>query len=475
MSINDLIEGVIIKRESLGVTRQQFSTILILGNLKDNIEDVKEYKSLREVLLDYESTTQEYKCASKIFLQQPSVSKVIIAQKKSEETWVACHQRFVASTKYAYCVIVANTIEGPVVDITDDELKALAVATEANEQIFAVNITPARIISIGQFFKDQNYKRVVTIFKDNNNDYPNAAIMGSILPRDPGTINLTLLQVSGIQPSVLSRTEKTLLDTNNINYYEDFSNKTNPRVGINCGRVANGDNFRICYLQDWVITTIKENLANLFLSKPSVPYNTFGFSLVSGAIMQALIEVANRNLVERVLSSDVIMPNLNRISEQDRIAGNGVTFRFKLNHGIKKSGYIYGRIVTPFNEKMTKETEDINQPTLIVGRERIEGGIDGDWLTWEPDGPLVEIDHDIGGNPVRRAMYNTSLTLTVTLSIGSEAIGFLNNMAVSRLSAPVTFMDATTDTRFSCAECAVNLIDSKVRNKTFTIIMINAS
>jgi hypothetical protein len=72
-------------------------------------------------------------------------------------------------------------------------------------------------------------------------------------------------------------------------------------------------------------------------------------------------------------------------------------------------------------------------------------------------------------------MYNTSLTLTVTLSIGSEAIGFLNNMAVSRLSAPVTFMDATTDTRFSCAECAVNLIDSKVRNKTFTIIMINAS
>jgi len=344
MSINDLIEGVIIKRESLGVTRQQFSTILILGNLKANDETIKEYKSLREILVDFTSNTEEYKCASKIFLQQPSVSKVVIAQKKSLETWVECHNRSVASGIYAYCVIVANTIEGPVGDITDDELKALAEATEANEQIFAVNIVTGKELSLGGFFKGANYKRVVTIFKDANNDYPNAAIMGSILPKDPGTFNLSLLEVTGIQPALLSSAQKTLLETNNINYYEYFSNKTNPRVGANCGKVANGDDFRICYLKDWVTTTIKENLANLFLSVPFVPYNAFGFSLVSGAIMRALIEAANRNLVERVLSSDVIMPNLNTISQEDRIAGilNGVTFKFKLNYSIKKIGYIYG-------------------------------------------------------------------------------------------------------------------------------------
>jgi hypothetical protein len=344
MSINDLIEGVIIKRESLGVTRQQFSTILILGNLKANNETIKEYKSLREVLVDFTSNTEEYKCASKIFSQQPSVSKVVIAQKKSLETWVECHQRFVASRKYAYCVIVANTIEGPVPDITDDELKALAEATEANEQIFAVNIITGKEVSLGGFFKGANYKRVVTIFKDANNDYPNAAIMGSILPGDPGTINLSLLKVSGIQPSVLSPTKKTLLETNNINYYEYFSNDTNPRVGAKCGKVANGDDFRICYLEDWMITTIKENLANLFLSVPIIPYNASGFSLVSGAIRQALFEAQDRRIIEPILNTDVVMPNLNRISEQDRIAGNlnGVSFRFKLTYSIKKIGYIYG-------------------------------------------------------------------------------------------------------------------------------------
>lgn len=348
--LNDLIGDIIITRESLGVTRQQFSTILILGNSKNNDETIKEYKSLREVLVDYTSTTQEYKCASKIFLQQPSASRVFICQKKSAETWVELHTRFINSGKYAYCVIVANTIAGQVVDITDDELKALAIATEANKQVFAVNIIPGKEDSLGKFFKDQNYKRVVTFFKDANNDYPNAAIMGSILPRDAGTYTLSLLDVSGIQPANLSNTQKTALETNNINYYDYFSNETNARVGATCGKVANGDAFEISYFEDWVITTIKENLANVFLSNPIIPYNSKGFTLVFGAIIQGLMEAADRKVIIPVSNNDVIMPNLNRISEQDRAAGilNNVSFKFTLNYSIKKIGTIYG-IVTALN------------------------------------------------------------------------------------------------------------------------------
>jgi hypothetical protein len=130
---------------------------------------------------------------------------------------------------------------------------------------------------------------------------------------------------------------------------------------------------------------------------------------------------------------------------------------------------------------MTKETEDIKKHVLKVAEITIESekGLAGDWLTWEPDAALVEVDHDIGGNPIRRAMYNTSITLTVTLSIGSESIGFLNNMAVSRLSAPVTFTDSTTDTEFTCAECAINAVggvlsSNGVRSVAFTIKMIKA-
>ena len=129
---------------------------------------------------------------------------------------------------------------------------------------------------------------------------------------------------------------------------------------------------------------------------------------------------------------------------------------------------------------MTKETEDITKHTLKIGDHTIEsesGFASGDWLTWEPDAPLVEIEFDVGGNPVRRAMYNTSLTLTVTLSIGSESINFLSNMAVNRLSAPVAFSDTSTDTRFVCAECAINLLggvlsSTGTRSVGFTIKML---
>lgn len=129
-----------------------------------------------------------------------------------------------------------------------------------------------------------------------------------------------------------------------------------------------------------------------------------------------------------------------------------------------------------------KETEDIKKHTLKIGGHTIDsesGFGSGDWLTWEPDAPLIEIEHDVGGNAVRRAMYNTSLTLTVTLSIGSESIGFLSNMAVNRLSAPVEFSDASTDTRFACAECAINslggvLSSTGTRSVGFTIKMLKA-
>ena len=80
------------------------------------------------------------------------------------------------------------------------------------------------------------------------------------------------------------------------------------------------------------------------MSKSIIPYNASGFLLVSGAIRDALFEASARRVIEPVLNTDVIMPNLNRISEQDRIAGilNGVIFKFKLTYSIKKIGYIYG-------------------------------------------------------------------------------------------------------------------------------------
>lgn len=126
------------------------------------------------------------------------------------------------------------------------------------------------------------------------------------------------------------------------------------------------------------------------------------------------------------------------------------------------------------------ETQDVKKHTLIVGADRIEGGIVGDWITYEVAGPLYETDTDISGNSFRRALYNRNITLTVTLGVGSKGINLLSNMAENGISLPVNFTDTSTDTRISCAECVVNLVggvlsSNATRNIAFTIEMMNAT
>jgi hypothetical protein len=337
MFSNDLIENIIITRESLGVTRQQFSTVLLMGDTDSEQSLIKEYSSLKEVLVDYLTTTPEYKACLALFQQQPSVSTVLIAQKTPQETWVQLYTRYINSGKYAYCVMLATA------DLTDEEIKALVALIQTNEQIIALNITDEKVLALAEYFKTLQYNRVVSIFKDNNTDYPNCAIMGAILPKDPGTQNLSLLPVVGIVPASLTTAKKREYELSNVNYYDYFSNGI-ARVGANCGEVASGESFRYIYMIDWMATTIKENISNLFLSKPVVPFNLFGLSLISSAIQQALATAVSRELIEPISEKNVVMPDLSTISSQDKISGilKGIKFYFTPTGSIKHIEGIYG-------------------------------------------------------------------------------------------------------------------------------------
>lgn len=336
MFSNDLIDDIIITRESLGVTRQQFSTVLLLGYTKSDQNQIKEYRSLKEVLVDYPVNTPEYEACLALFQQQPSVSKVLIAQKLPNESWIELYTRYINSGKYAYCVMLTTA------DLTKDQIKELVALIQTNEQIIALNITEEEK-DLSQHFKTLKYNRVVSIFKDNNTDYPNCAIMGAILPKDPGTQNLSLLPVIGIVPASLTTTKKREYESYNMNYYDYFSNEI-ARVGAGCGNVASGESYRFIYMADWMATTIKENVSNLFLSQPVVPFNLFGLSLISLAIQQALATAVSRKLIEPISEKNVVMPDLSTISSQDKISGilNGIKFYFTPTGSIKHIGGIYG-------------------------------------------------------------------------------------------------------------------------------------
>lgn len=344
MFSNDLIDNIIITRESLGVTRQQFSTVLLLGDTESEESEIKEYRSLKEVLVDYPTNTPEYKACLALFQQQPSVSKVLIAQKLPAETWIDLYTRYTNSGKYAYCVMLTTA------DLTDDQIKELVALIQTNEQIIALNITDAKRVDLADFFKTLKYNRVLSIFKDSNTDYPNCAMMGAILPKDPGTQNLSLLPVVGIVPASLTTPKKREYELSNMSYYDYFSNEI-ARVGAGCGKVASGESFEYIYMIDWISTTVKENISNLFLSKPVIPFNLFGLSLISSAIQQALATAVSRRLIEPISEKNVVMPDLSTISSQDKISGNlkGITFYFTPTGSIKHIENIFGIVTDGIN------------------------------------------------------------------------------------------------------------------------------
>ncbi len=101
--------------------------------------------------------------------------------------------------------------------------------------------------------------------------------MGAILEKDPGTQNISLLPVLEIIPAFLTTAKKREYESYNMNYYDYIAGEV-ARVGANCGKVSSGDSFQYIYMVDWVSTTIKENILNLFLYKPIIPLNHFGLS-----------------------------------------------------------------------------------------------------------------------------------------------------------------------------------------------------
>lgn len=131
MSINDIV-NVQISRETRAVSRQGFSTILVLGLNKAFIPQVKVYASTDEVLEDFLSTSPEYLAAKAIFDQQPSVINLKIGRLPTADLSVGTITNVLNNTQYSI------TINGQKVTITSDSdatgpeiVAALKVAVDA--------------------------------------------------------------------------------------------------------------------------------------------------------------------------------------------------------------------------------------------------------------------------------------------------------------------------------------------------------
>lgn len=374
MSIKDIV-NVQITRETKAVSRQGFSTILILGTNKAFTPLVKTYSSLTDVLLDFKSTDPEALAAAAAFGQATSLVNLKIGRRGTSDNTVITVATVVDSTTYtctingtvfsvnsgagataasiagllvsainggsepvtatdnldgtydlaadvastAYSVqtdtgqtiayTTTTTADQDVVAIqqedddwyglvytsrTQADVEAIALYIETQKKLFGTAAADANIAdttdaadttTIAAVLKAASYARTFCMYLSNGaTQYPEAALLGSVLPLDPGSWTAKFQILSTITVDNNPSTQRTNILAKNASQYTEVGGANI----VEDGKVAEGEWIDVIVFVDWLNSRITENVYSLLVNQPKIPYTDAGITTIQNAINQVL-------------------------------------------------------------------------------------------------------------------------------------------------------------------------------------------
>ncbi len=114
--------------------------------------------------------------------------------------------------------------------------------------------------------------------------YPDAALLGVILPLDPGSYTGAFKTLSGITVDSLTETQKTNGLAKNANIYVLVGGENITRDGT----VAEGEFIDTIVFVDWLEARMTEGVFSLLVNQPKVPYTDGGIASIEAEITQVL-------------------------------------------------------------------------------------------------------------------------------------------------------------------------------------------
>lgn len=324
MALIDRIVDIRITRNTLGVTKNEFSTILIIGEPVVGQAEPKfgEYSSLSEVMVDYGADTYEYQMARNIFIQDIVVRKILIAQRGNLETLLEAYERMNATHTF-YAVCTSNDVHADIMPLAS---AIEASKTTGQSHILSLLEEDPAIDADSDMKKtfDAKLDRTNVWFSNRPNPTPpdttisylQAAILGRMLPTDPGSANWAGKSVKGIAADTATNGGLTnaiiaKIESVNGNFYGLVGN--NPTT-FN-GKMASGEYIDIIYGIDWLENTMQQDVADVYRTTDKVPYTSAGIALVETAMMKSLELAKSRGVI---LSYKIITPDISTIPFNDK-------------------------------------------------------------------------------------------------------------------------------------------------------------
>ncbi len=166
---------------------------------------------------------------------------------------------------------------------------------------------------VASSLKTSAYMRSKVMWHETPHTFPEAAWMGKLLPKDPGSAEWTTKTLAGIAASTLSESNITQLKSKRAGYYVTIA-------GVNStqeGHTAGGEWLDIVLGLDWTSSEMRSDVFALLASVDKVPYTATGIAMIEGVIRAVLQRGVNRGIYVDG-SIDVSFPALDDISAQDK-------------------------------------------------------------------------------------------------------------------------------------------------------------
>lgn len=331
MAIRDV--EVVITRETQTVSQAGFGVPLILATSKDH--EFKTYTDLASVAKDFDTTTEAYAIANRIFAQNPRPQRIAImgVQYDAEnDNPLALVNALNGVAKEDFYFLLCE-------EQGKEEILALSEWTDAQKRIYFYSTDDPTIHA------ELNSDRTVSLVHKNPRSYPAEGWVGVCAPTNPGSITWKFKTINGITDAGFEPEEVT-------NIVETGGNTYIRQGGIlhtYDGRTTSGEWIDVIRSQDYIEARIKEEVFRTLVNAAKVPYSPAGIAMVTAAVESVLKNASLNGMIatdeDGVPLYSVTAPNWADIpaSERANRVLPDVRFEFQLAgaiHQVRISGVI---------------------------------------------------------------------------------------------------------------------------------------
>jgi hypothetical protein len=214
------------------------------------------------------------------------------------------------------------------------DILELAASIETAKKIYAYSSSDSGIIDdpessatdVAKQLKDLSYARTLGLYDpDADTAFPEAALFGVMLPKDPGAATWKFKTLVGQDADALTPTQLTNATAKNINTYQEIGGVNITAEGV----VAEGEFIDVIRGVDWLESRMEERVFSVLVNNDKVPFTNAGINTIAAEVSAQLQEATDAD----VLSSDepftVNVPNVLDIDPADKAARilRGLTFK----------------------------------------------------------------------------------------------------------------------------------------------------